>query len=78
MSTLRIELRQVDGGIAVGLISVFVAYQMWQVFQFDFSTYQFNWGVLVRVLLVLTMVGAGVGVLTEASKVASGELTERR
>ena len=66
------------GQIGVNLISVFVTYQIWQVFPFDFSAYEFNWGVLVRVLLVLAMVGAGIGVLAEATKLASGEPTERR
>jgi hypothetical protein len=66
------------GQIGVNLISVFVTYQIWQVFPFDFSAYEFNWGVLVRVLLVLAMVGAGIGVLVEATKLASGEPTERR
>lgn len=66
------------GQIGVNLISVFVTYQIWQVFPFDFSAYEFNWGVLVRVLLVLAMVGAGIGVLAEAIKLASGEPTERR
>lgn len=66
------------GQIGVNLISVFVTYQIWQVFPFDFSAYEFSWGVLVRVLLVLAMVGAGIGVLTEAIKLASGEPTERR
>jgi len=66
------------GQIGVNLVSVFVTYQIWQVFPFDFSAYEFNWGVLVRVLLVLAMVGAGIGVLAEATKLASGERTEGR
>ena len=66
------------GQIGVNLISVFVTYQIWQVFPFDFSAYDFNWGVLVRVLLVLAMVGAGIGVLAEATKMAFGDPTEAR
>jgi hypothetical protein len=65
------------GQIGVNLISVFVTYQIWQVFPFDFSAYQFNWAALVRVLLVLAIVGAGAGMLTEAIKLASGEETEK-
>lgn len=66
------------GQIGVTLISVLVTYQIWQVFPFDFSAYEFNWGVLVRVLLVVAMVGAGIGVLAGATKLASGEPIERR
>lgn len=66
------------GGIGTNLISVFVTYRIWLVYPFDFTAYEFDWGVLVRVLLVLAMVGAGIGVLAEATKLASGELTERR
>lgn len=66
------------GQIGVSLISVFVTYQIWQVFPFDFSAYEFNWGVLARVLLVLAMVGAGIVVLAEAIKLTSGEPTEMR
>ncbi|HVR31086.1 MAG TPA: hypothetical protein VMS74_00075 [Acidimicrobiia bacterium] len=66
------------GGISVNLISVFVTYQIWQLFPFDFSAYEFNWETPVRILLVLAIVGAGIGVLAEATKLASGELTERR
>jgi hypothetical protein len=60
------------GQIGVNLISVFVTYQIWQVFPFDFSAYEFNWVVLVRFILVLAMAGAGIGVLAEAGKLASG------
>jgi hypothetical protein len=65
------------GQIGVNLISVFVTYQIWQVFPFDFSAYGFNWEAVVRVLLVLAMVGAGIGVFAEGAKLASGERAER-
>lgn len=65
------------GQIGVNLLSVFVTYQIWQVFPFDFSAYGFNWEAVVRVLLVLAMVGAGIGVLAEGAKLASGERAER-
>lgn len=66
------------GQIGVNLISLFVTYQVWQVFPFDFSAYEFNWEVLAQILLVLVMVGAGIGVLAEATKLAAGESTERK
>lgn len=62
------------GQILVNLVSLFVTYQIYLVFPFDFSAYTFNWEVALRILLILTIVGTGIGVLTETIKLASGEL----
>ena len=62
------------GQILVNLVSLFVTYQIYLVFPFDFSAYAFNWEVALRILLILTIVGTGIGVLTETIKLASGEL----
>jgi hypothetical protein len=59
------------GQILVNLVSIFVTYEIYLVFPFDFSGSTFSWEVVMRVLLVLAMVGAGVGVLVEAVKLAS-------
>ena len=59
------------GQISTSLISIFVTYQLFRVFPFDFSGYDFNWGVVVRVALVLAIVGAGIGMLAEAYKLVS-------
>lgn len=67
------------GEIAVDLISVFVTYQIFEVFPFDFSNYDFNWGIVTRVVLILAMVGAGIGAIAEAVKLAKAtQETERR
>jgi hypothetical protein len=67
------------GGIVTNLISLIVTYQIYQVFPFDFSAYDFNWGVVTRVVLIVAMVGAGIGMLTESIRLASGEPdTQRR
>jgi hypothetical protein len=67
------------GGIVTNLISLIVTYQVYQVFPFDFSAYDFNWGVVTRVVLIVAMVGAGIGMLTESIRLASGEPdTQRR
>jgi hypothetical protein len=59
------------GQILTNLISIFVTYQVLTVFPFDFSAYDFNWALIVRIVLILAMVGAGIGVLTEAVKLAA-------
>jgi hypothetical protein len=61
------------GQIMTNLVSLFVTYQIFLVFPFDFSASQFDWTFVTRVMLILAMVGSGVGVLTEAVKLASGE-----
>lgn len=66
------------GQILVNLTSFFVTYRIYQVFPFDFSATSFNWETVLRVLLILAMVGAGIGVLTEAGKLASYELRDER
>jgi len=66
------------GQILSNLISLFVTYQIYQVFPFDFSASEFDWTFVTRLVLVLAMVGSGVGVLTEAVKLASSEPEERR
>jgi hypothetical protein len=65
--------------IGVNLVSIVVASQVLRVFPFDFSAYSFDWNVVVRIVLILAMVGAGIGVITESMKLASKEApTERR
>jgi hypothetical protein len=66
------------GQILVNLISIFVTFQMLLVFPFDFSAYTFSWEIVVRVVLVLAMVGAGIGALTELIKLVSGEPDKER
>ncbi len=58
--------------IGLNLISVFVTYRVYRVFPFDFAAYSFDWGAVTRVVLVLAVVGAGIGVVTEAIRLASG------
>jgi hypothetical protein len=65
------------GQILVNLISIFVSYRLFHVFPFDFAGYEFNWAIVVRIVLILTMVGASVGVLAETVKLVSdGHLKE--
>jgi hypothetical protein len=66
------------GQILVNLISIFVTLQMLLVFPFDFSAYTFSWEIVVRVVLILAMLGAGIGALTEVIKLVSGEPDKER
>lgn len=61
------------GQILSNLISIFVTYRVLSVFPFDFSESTFDWALVTRIVLILAMVGAGIGVLTEVLKLTSGE-----
>jgi hypothetical protein len=56
------------GQIGTNLISIFVTYQVFRVFPFDFSAFDFDPGTVVRVVLILAMVGSAIGVFVEAMK----------
>jgi hypothetical protein len=56
------------GQIGLNLISAVVTIRMYQVFPFDFSTHQFDWAPIVRIVIILTMVGLALGTITELFK----------
>lgn len=64
--------------IGLNLITVVVTYQVLRVFPFDFGDYSFNWGVVLRILLIVGMVGASIGVLTEMYHLVRGSPTDER
>lgn len=53
------------GQIGTNLVSITVSARILEVFPFDFSIYRFDWGVVTRIVLILAIVGAGIGVITE-------------
>jgi hypothetical protein len=59
------------GQIVSNIVSLVVTVRIYQVFPFDFSGYDFNWGALTRVVLILAIVGAAIGTLVEARKLAT-------
>jgi hypothetical protein len=54
--------------IALNVISIAAIVRMWQVFPFDFSAYDFDWDVVVRILLVVAFAGTVIGIVAEAVK----------
>ncbi|HXV71348.1 MAG TPA: hypothetical protein VEB69_08105 [Acidimicrobiia bacterium] len=66
------------GQILSNLISIFVTYRVLTVFPFDFSESSFDWALVTRILLILAMVGAGIGALTEVIKLAGGGAERRK
>ncbi|MFZ0015073.1 MAG: hypothetical protein WAL25_13265 [Acidimicrobiia bacterium] len=66
------------GQVVVNVVSLLATYQIFTVFPFDFSTYTFNWDVVTRIVLILAMVGAGIGAVTEAIKLAAMAIEKER
>lgn len=56
--------------IVMAGISMVVTVRVLQVFPFDFSAYEFEWGTLARVILIAAIVGIAIGILVELSRLA--------
>ncbi len=56
----------------IGLLGISIAAtaRLLQVFPFDFSDYEFDWATLVKVVMIIAIVGAAIGVITEFVKLA--------
>ena len=58
------------GQIVVAVVGLVAAWRMLQVFPFDFDGYAFPWGMVARVLIVLSIVGSAIAVLAELRRLA--------
>ena len=55
---------------ALNIIGVVVSVRILQVFPFDFSTYDFDWGIVARGVLILAIAGSAVGAIVEFARFA--------
>ncbi len=55
--------------IGLLVVSLAVTIRVYQVFPFDFSSYDFDWSTMTRWILIIAMAGTCIGMLTEAAKV---------
>jgi hypothetical protein len=53
------------GDLVTTGVGMAVLVRVWQVFPFDFDGASFNWALLVRVVLVVALVGAAIGVVAQ-------------
>ncbi len=58
--------------IVSGAFTVVVGLRMWAVFPFDFSGYATDWSTLVRVLIAVGVVGAGIAVVVNLVRLLLG------
>lgn len=49
-------------------ISLAVTIRLYRVFPFDFSAYDVDWAVLVRIVLIIAMVGVGIAMIVQVVK----------
>ena len=56
------------GEVVTDLITIVVTWRVFTVFPFDFSAYDFPWGVLARIVLVVAIVGASAAVVLNITK----------
>lgn len=61
------------GQIGLNILSAVVAVNMYRVFPFDFSAYSFDWELVARAVIVLSIVGLALGSIVELTKVVRGE-----
>jgi hypothetical protein len=54
------------GNLVTTAIGVAVLARIWQVFPFEFGDTSYDWALLVRVLLVVGVAGAAIGVVVHA------------
>lgn len=60
------------GQMAVTALSIAASVRVYQVFPFDFTPYSFDWALVARILLILGIVGAAMGLIAEFTKAARG------
>ena len=53
------------GGVVTTAVGVAAMVRLWQVFPFDFEDAATDWAMVVRVVLVVGIVGAGIGIVAQ-------------
>lgn len=61
--------------VALLTIAMFVTGRIWQVFPFDFSAYDFPWTGTARAILVITIIGIMLGMISELVRLAGSFLS---
>lgn len=66
------------GDLATTGIGLAALVRIWQVFPFDFRDASFNWALLVRVVLVVALVGAAIGVVAQVISLVRAAFPRQR
>lgn len=66
------------GQMLTNLLNLYVSLQVLAVFPFDFSEHAFDWALVVRIVLIIGVVGAGIGALVEVNRLLFGRAIGNR
>lgn len=66
------------GEVITNLVTIAVTWKVFAVFPFDFSSYGFPWDVLVRIVLVVAIGAAFIGVVVNVVKLANLQHMEQK
>jgi hypothetical protein len=58
--------------LVVDIVNLFVTFRIFDVFPFDFSAHTFNWGLVVRAVLVIALVGTAISAVTHLARLRLG------
>lgn len=72
------QLVRSAGEVITNLITIAVTWKVFTVFPFDFSSYSFPWDVLARIVLVVAIIGAFMGVVVAVVKFANPKQVEQK
>lgn len=61
------------GDIFTTLLGLVATVWVLAVFPFDFSAYEFSWGLVLRALLVIAIIGSLIGIIVSAFKLARAD-----
>ena len=58
--------------LVVDVVNLYVTFQIFEVFPFDFSAHAFNWDLVFRAVLVIALIGTAVSAVTHAARIVAG------
>lgn len=59
-------------------IAILVTWRVLTVFPFDFSSYEFEWDLVAKAVLVIAIVGASIGLVTDVVKLVNPDHADRK
>lgn len=58
--------------LVVDVVNLYVTFQIFEVFPFDFSAHTFNWGLVFRGVLIIALIGTAVSAVTHVAQIVTG------
>lgn len=58
--------------LVVDVVNLYVTFQVFTVFPFDFSSHTFDWALVFRAVLVIALIGTAIAAITHAAQIVTG------